>query len=43
MAMVMFPENPTGLDAFMSSCGSVERTDHVDSSMTSVKDPPARF
>ncbi len=43
MATVMFPLNPTGLAAFMSNSVSVERTDHADSSMTKVNEPPERF
>jgi hypothetical protein len=43
MATVMFPEKPTGLEAFMSNCASVETTDHADSSITKVNDPPERF
>jgi hypothetical protein len=42
-ATLIFPENPTGLAALMSSCASVEITDHADSSITRVNDPPARF
>ena len=43
IATLIFPENPTGFAALMSSCESVEMTDHADSSITNVKDPPARF
>ena len=42
-ATVIFPENPTGLEAFMSNCVSVETTDQADSSITKVNDPPERF
>jgi hypothetical protein len=43
MAILMFPENPTGLFALISNSVSVDNTDHVDSSITNVNDPPARF
>jgi hypothetical protein len=39
----MFPENPTGLAALMSNCVSFDTTDHADSSITNVNEPPARF
>ena len=39
----MFPENPTGLAALMSNCTSVESTDHADSSITKVNEPPDKF
>ena len=43
IATVIFPENPTGLAAFISNWASLETTAHVDSSITKVNEPPARF